>query len=174
MSGQAIVEYGIVSLFVIILVTSGVDLGLALSARQTVATATTMAGHQASYGEDVVAVGAAARNFAAGSFVNGPLLDIQVQYCDSSGQNCIAYCDYHVLSVPPGCMAFQSGKPQSNASPPKLGDQVIVSVIDNRHQVVTPGMAAGFRASGAPYCQDQSAPCYISFGSSVTVPYGGL
>jgi hypothetical protein len=80
-SGQAIVEFGIVILLLLLIVTAALDVGLFMAAKQTLTAATGEAARQVAYGTDPEDVVTAMQQVVSGSLISGGAIAVSITYC---------------------------------------------------------------------------------------------
>jgi TadE-like protein len=80
--GQAIVEFGLVILVLLLVVTAATDLGLLVAARQTMSAATTESGREVAYASQPATIISTAQMFVQGNLIGASNLAIDITYLD--------------------------------------------------------------------------------------------
>jgi hypothetical protein len=164
-----------VAVALVMVIGAGVDLGLWVTARQSMSAATTVAGREAAYGGLVYDIAAVARQFATGTMVNPRQLNIQVAYSRSGGAPYVVYCDNRTMPpLPPPCTNLPTAASPTDfpgpIGPAARGDQVKVTVIYDQYELLTPFLRPAFFGSG---CSDGSKRCLTTLTNSDVTIYPG-
>ena len=157
--GQALVEFGVIAVSLVLVIGAGIDLGLMVTARQSVSAATAEAARQAAYGQTPANVVQAAQKAATGTLAAPSGLRVAVSYCPASGGTCTSYCDPGFLATDPvspsSCSVPTAGQPPAAVA----GDWVTVRLWEEM--------------ANDDLCQRGDQPCYMRLTSSETVRYPG-
>jgi len=173
--GQALVEFGVIAVSLVLVIGAGIDLGLMVTARQSVSAATGEAARQAAYGVPPARVIQAAQKATTGTLANPSGLRVAVNYCNSSG-TCHAYCDVGFLDTDPMKPQPSCPTPAATQDPgANAGDLVTVTLLEEKYEILTPIIRA-WAASPIAHddlCQRGDQPCYMRLTTSETVVYPG-
>lgn len=171
--GQAVVEFGLIAVSLVLVIGAGIDLGLMVATRQSVGAATGEAARLAAYGATPAAVVAAAQKASGGTLANPSGLRVAVQYCSAVG-TCTSYCDIGFMDADPvkprGCLPPPVTPPTAS-----VGDWVTVSLWEEKYEILTPVIRAWAASPVArdDLCQRNDQACYLRLTSSETVRYPG-
>ena len=176
--GQALVEFGVIAVSLVLVIGAGIDLGLMVTARQSVSAATAEAARQAAYGQTPANVVQAAQKAASGTLASPSGLRVAVSYCKPSGSLCTTYCDAGFLALaadpvrPVGCVLPPAAGQNPAAS---QGDWVTVTLWEEKYEILTPIVRAWAASPMAndDLCQRGDQPCYMRLTTSETVHYPG-
>ena len=163
--GQAVVEFGLIAVSLVLVIGAGIDLGLMVATRQSVSAATGEAARQAAYGASPADVVATAQKAATGTLANPLGLAVAVRYCNASGA-CASYCSNFL--APDRVRPADCGVPA-----PSVGDWVTVTLWEEKYEVLTPIIREWAVATGDELCQHGDQACYMRLSSSETVRYPG-
>ncbi len=173
--GQALVEFGIIAVSLVLVIGAGIDLGLMVTVRQSVSAATGEAARLAAYGQPPASVVQAAQKAASGTLATPSGLRVAVSYCDPSGTPCPTFCDQGFLATdpvrPPACSTPAAGQNPTVAP----GGWVTVTLWEERYEILTPIVRAWAASPIAndDLCQRGDQPCYMRLTASETVHYPG-
>ena len=168
--GQALVEFGVIAVSLVLVIGAGIDLGLMVTARQSVSAATAEAARQAAYGQPPANVIQAAHKATSGTLASPSGLAVVVRYCNPSGTPCTTYCDNFLVPS-------DSVRPTNCGQGPgeQPGDLVTVTLWEEKYEILTPIVRAWAASAIASddLCQRGDQPCYMRLSTSETVHYPG-
>ena len=175
--GQAVVEFGIISLLFVLLMFAVADLGLLLNTWVRLSAAAREVGRGASVGYSASNVHAMVDALALPG-VNRATLDTFSGYCcgESGNDKLVVSIAYYGCPPGGGCPAFSPGEIDRNywggtcssgCAHPVRGDTIVVSIAAPGMEVITPLVRPFFG------CNNNSVHCYVRLGSTATMRYEG-
>ncbi len=188
-SGQAIVEFGIVILILLLIVGAATDLGLLVAARQTMGAVTGEAARQVAYGAEPKDVMTVAQQFASGSLIHSGAIAVSITYCrgPSDALPCTArgqsFCTNSPTAPAPPTSAISSYQscysnpnqllPTSGSNEPLRGDWAVVVVTDSSWELFTP-LTRALATVYASDCGASGQPCLTTLQVAQVVVYPGV
>jgi hypothetical protein len=153
--GQAIVEFGIIILLLLLIVGAGFDLGLFMAAQLTMTAATGEAARRVAYGTEPEAVFSTTQQLVSGSLVPGGVIAIRISYCVGgpatplpcaarggesfcAGPTPIPAPPSNVISGNPGCYPSGTSFADVGSNAPQPGDWALVTLTDSSWELFSP------------------------------------